>query len=98
MKDDRTDWMEFMLKVPADADKRRLGVMNHIASGIPDIHAAYQQLLTNGMNLKEEPKIGRDGKWQLNLDDPDQTRVALMEFTPVEKPCCSQYIGPHPKP
>jgi catechol 2,3-dioxygenase-like lactoylglutathione lyase family enzyme len=95
---DGTNWIEFMLNVPADADKKLLGVMNHIALGVPDIHAAAKQLLTNGMKLTEEPKIGRDGKWQLNLYDPDDTRVELMEFTPVEKPCCSDYTGPHPKP
>ena len=95
---DGADWIEFMLNVPADADKHTLGVMNHIALGVPDIHAAQKQLLTNGMKLTEEPKIGRDGKWQLNLYDPDDTRVELMEFTPVEKPCCSEYTGPHPKP
>lgn len=95
---DGTDWIEFMLNVPADADKHLLGVMNHIALGVPDIHAAAKQLLTNGMKLTEEPQIGRDGKWQLNLYDPDDTRVELMEFTPVEKPCCSDYTGPHPKP
>lgn len=93
-----TDWVEFMLGVPADADKRTLGIMNHIALGVPDIHAAARQLLKNGMKLSEEPKIGRDGKWQLNLYDPDQTRVELMEFTPAEKPCCSDYSGPHPQP
>jgi len=95
---DGTDWLEFMLNVPADADKKLLGVMNHIALGVPDIHAAAKRLLTNGMRLTEEPTIGRDGKWQLNLYDPDDTRVELMEFTPVEKPCCSDYTGPHPKP
>jgi catechol 2,3-dioxygenase-like lactoylglutathione lyase family enzyme len=95
---DGTDWIEYMLNVPADANKHTLGVMNHIALGVPDIHAAAKQLLTNGMKLTEEPKIGRDGKWQLNLYDPDDTRVELMEFTPVQKPCCSEYTGPHPKP
>jgi catechol 2,3-dioxygenase-like lactoylglutathione lyase family enzyme len=95
---DGTDWIEFMLNVPADADKKLLGVMNHIALGVPDIHVAAKQLLTNGMKLTEEPQIGRDGKWQLNLYDPDDTRVELMEFTPVEKACCSDYTGPHPQP
>ncbi len=95
---DGTDWIEYMLNVPANADKHTLGVMNHIALGVPDIHAAAKQLLTNGMKLIEEPKIGRDGKWQLNLYDPDDTRVELMEFTPVQKPCCSEYTGPHPRP
>ncbi len=95
---DGTDWVEFMLNVSPDADKHTLGVMNHIALGVPDIHAAQKQLLTNGMKLTEEPKIGRDGKWQLNVYDPDDTRVEFMEFTPVQKPCCSEFTGPHPKP
>jgi len=95
---DGTDWLEYMLNVPANADHHTLGVMNHIALGVPDIHSAQQQLIKNGWKATEQPKIGRDGKWQLNLYDPDETRVELMEFTPVEKPCCSEYTGPHPKP
>jgi len=95
---DGTDWLEYMLNVPPDADKKRLGVVNHIALGVPDIHAAEAQLRKNGWNGSEQPKIGRDGKWQLNLYDPDGTRVELMEFTPVQKPCCADYTGPHPKP
>ncbi len=95
---DGTDWIEYMLNVSPNADKKELGVMNHIALGVPDIKAAREQLLKNGMKLTEEPQMGRDGKWQLNLYDPDDTRVELMEFTPVQKPCCSPYTGPHPKP
>jgi catechol 2,3-dioxygenase-like lactoylglutathione lyase family enzyme len=95
---DGTDWVEFMLHISPDADRHLIGVMNHIALGVKDIHQAREQLVKRGVHLTEEPKIGRDGKWQLNLYDPDQTRVELMEFTPVEKPCCSEYTGPHPKP
>jgi catechol 2,3-dioxygenase-like lactoylglutathione lyase family enzyme len=95
---DGTDWIEYMLNVPANADKHTLGVMNHIALGVPDVRAAAEQLKKNGAKLTEEPKIGRDGKWQLNLYDPDQTRVELMEYTPAEKPCCAEYTGAHPKP
>jgi catechol 2,3-dioxygenase-like lactoylglutathione lyase family enzyme len=95
---DGTDWIEYMLNVPASADHHTLGVMNHIALGVPDIHAAEAQLRKNGWSGTEKPKIGRDGKWQLNLYDPDDTRVEFMEFTPVQKPCCSEYTGPHPKP
>ena len=93
---DGTDWLEYMLNVPADANKHTLGVMNHIALGVHDIHAAEQELHANGWNGTEQPKIGRDGKWQLNLYDPDDTRIEFMEFTPVQKPCCSDYTGPHP--
>jgi catechol 2,3-dioxygenase-like lactoylglutathione lyase family enzyme len=94
---DGSDWIEYMLNVPANADHHTLGVMNHIALGVPDIHAAEAQLRKNGWTGNEQPKIGRDGKWQLNLYDPDDTRVELMEFTPTRKPCCSEYTGPHPK-
>ena len=93
---DGTDWIEYMLNVPDNADHHTLGVMNHVALGVPDIHAAEEQLRKNGWSGNEQPKIGRDGKWQLNLYDPDDTRVELMEFTPTQKPCCSDYARPHP--
>ena len=95
---DGSDWIEFMLNIPDNADKRLRGIMNHIALGVGDIHAAQEQLRKNGAPLTEESKIGRDGKWQLNLYDPDGTRVEFMEFTPVQKPCCSEFTAPHPKP
>jgi catechol 2,3-dioxygenase-like lactoylglutathione lyase family enzyme len=95
---DGTDWIEYMLKVPENATHKQLGVMNHIALGVPDIHAAREQLIKNGWKGAEEPKIGRDGKWQLNLYDPNETRVELMEFKPTQEPCCSAYTGPHPGP
>jgi hypothetical protein len=87
-----------MLNVPADADHHTLGVMNHIALGVTDIKVVEKQLRKNGWKPGEEPQIGRDGKWQLNLYDPDDTRVEFMEFKPTEKPCCSEYTGPHPGP
>jgi len=109
MKDDETswvdmqvpdgaDWLEYMLNVSPQPDHHTLGVMNHIALGVSDIQAAQKQLLKNGWKPGEEPKIGRDGKWQLNLYDPDDTRVEFMEFKPTEKACCSDYTGPHPGP
>ena len=93
---DGTDWIEYMLNVPADADHHTLGVMNHIALGVRDIKAAREQLIKNGSESGEEPKIGRGGKWQLNVYDPDGTRIEFMEFKPAQKPCCSEYKGPHP--
>jgi catechol 2,3-dioxygenase-like lactoylglutathione lyase family enzyme len=86
-----TDWLEYMLNV-RDPSPRTLGVMHHFALGVPDIHAAYKEIMSRGYKA-EEPKIGRDGKWQLNLYDPDYTRAELMEPKPVRKPCCSMIIG-----
>jgi catechol 2,3-dioxygenase-like lactoylglutathione lyase family enzyme len=95
---DGTDWVEYMLNISPTADKHTLGVMNHIALGVPDIQAAKAQLIKNGWKPGEEPKLGRDGKWQLNLYDPDDTRIEFMEFTPKGKTCCSEFTGPHPGP
>jgi catechol 2,3-dioxygenase-like lactoylglutathione lyase family enzyme len=95
---DGTDWIEYMLHIPADADKRTRGVMYHISLGVPSVAAAAKELEAKGYTGIEAPKIGKDGKWQLNLYDPDLTRVELMEFTPVEKPCCSEFTGKHPAP
>jgi hypothetical protein len=95
---DGTDWVEYMLGISPTADKHTLGVMNHISLGIPDIHAISNQIVKAGVTPTESPKIGRDGKWQLNLYDADDTRVEFMEFTPTQKPCCSEFTGPHPGP
>jgi catechol 2,3-dioxygenase-like lactoylglutathione lyase family enzyme len=95
---DGSDWLEYMLYDTAGKDKHFLGVMNHIALGVTDIQAAKAQLIKNGWKPGEEPKLGRDGKWQLNVYDPDDTRVEFMEFSPKEKPCCSEFTAAHPKP
>ena len=88
---DGTDWLEYMLNV-RDPSPRTLGVMHHFALGVPDIHEAYKEVVSRGYKA-EQPKVGRDGKWQLNLYDPDYTRAELMEPKPVRKPCCSMIIG-----
>jgi catechol 2,3-dioxygenase-like lactoylglutathione lyase family enzyme len=110
MKDDRMDWvdmqvpegaqwLEYMMQ-PAGAklDSNVLGILNHIALGVTDIHAAAKVLESRGWkpSEREQAQLGKDGKWQLNLYDPDGTRVELMEFTPVKEPCCSKYLLPHP--
>ena len=90
---DGTDWLEFMVNVSPDADQRLRGMMNHIAIGVTDIQAAKAQLIKNGAKLTEEPKMGRDGKLQLDLYDPDGTRVELREFVPQQQ---ADSAGPHP--
>jgi len=86
---DGKDWLEYMLNVGDHPSIRTLGIVNHVALGVPNVNAAYKILLERDPKLTEKPQIGRDGKWQLNLYDPDQTRVELMEPKPVKKPCCS---------
>jgi catechol 2,3-dioxygenase-like lactoylglutathione lyase family enzyme len=93
-----TNWLEYMLNISPTADHHTLGVMNHISLGVIDIKTADARLIQNGWKPSEEPKLGRDGKWQLNVYDPDDTRVEYMEFKPAQKPCCSEFTGPHPGP
>jgi catechol 2,3-dioxygenase-like lactoylglutathione lyase family enzyme len=86
---DGDDWLEYMLNVSNPPSVKSRGVNNHIALGVKDIQDAFKKVGERVPALGEKPKIGRDGKWQLNLYDPDLTRVELMEFKPVQTPCCS---------
>lgn len=95
---DGDNWIEYMLNISPSADKKELGIQNHFSLGVSDIHAAEAKIKANGAASYDGPEVGRDGKWSLDLYDPDGTRVELMEFTPVQKPCCSEYTGPQPKP
>ena len=100
MKDDRTDWvdmrvpdgsdwLEYMLNVH-NPSPHALGVMHHLALGVPSVDAGYRTVVDRGLK-PDKPQIGRDGKWQLNLYDPNGTRAELMEPKPVRTPCCSQF-------
>jgi catechol 2,3-dioxygenase-like lactoylglutathione lyase family enzyme len=95
---DGTEWLEYMLNQPAQPDLHTAGVMNHISLGVVDMKKAQAMLESHGWKAhgEEKAQMGKDGKWQLNLYDPDLTRVELMEFKPAEKPCCSEFTGPHP--
>ena len=47
------------------------------------LYGSIKRLLERGMQLQNQPpKIGRDGKWQLNLYDPNFTRAELMDGVP----------------
>jgi catechol 2,3-dioxygenase-like lactoylglutathione lyase family enzyme len=89
---DGTDWLEYMLNVHNPTAKQ-LGVMHHLALGVDSIQQGYKEVLANGLKPPQPPKIGRDGKWQLNLYDPNDTRTELMEFKPVQTPCCSPMMS-----
>jgi catechol 2,3-dioxygenase-like lactoylglutathione lyase family enzyme len=95
---DGTDWLEYMLNHPAHPDLRLMGVLNHISLGVADMKKTQAILESHGWKPHgdEKPQMGKDGKWQLNIFDPDLTRIELMEFKPVEKPCCADFTGPHP--
>jgi catechol 2,3-dioxygenase-like lactoylglutathione lyase family enzyme len=95
---DGTDWLEYMLNQPEHMDLRLTGVMNHISLGVADMKKAQAIMESHGWKPHgdEEAEIGKDGKWQLDVFDPDLSRVELMEFKPTQKPCCNDFTGPHP--
>jgi catechol 2,3-dioxygenase-like lactoylglutathione lyase family enzyme len=96
---DGTDWLEYMLNIDANPDLQTTGVMNHISLGVRDMKEAVAKMEAHGWkphDKDDHPEIGKDGKWQFDVFDPDFTRVELMEFTPTQKPCCSDFQGPHP--
>lgn len=95
---DGPDWIEYMLNIPATADHKELGVQNHFSFGVKDVHAAAAELRSRGYTTFDGPEVGRDGKDSLDAYDPDATRVEIMEFAPLQKPCCHPYTADHPKP
>jgi catechol 2,3-dioxygenase-like lactoylglutathione lyase family enzyme len=95
---DGSDWLEYMLNQPPHPDLRLTGVMNHVSFGVVDMKKTQALMESHGWKAHgdEGAEIGRDGKWQLDVFDPDLSRVELMEFKPAQKPCCSDFTAPHP--
>jgi Predicted ring-cleavage extradiol dioxygenase len=95
---DGTDWLEYMLNIQPNATLKTIGVMDHMSLGtakMTDVVAALERNHCAGPDCTAS-KMGRDGKIQLNLYDPDLTRVEFMEFQPSGKPCCSPILGKAP--
>jgi catechol 2,3-dioxygenase-like lactoylglutathione lyase family enzyme len=97
---DGSDWIEYMLNIPANAGKKDRGVQNHFSLGVPSVKSTFTRLREHGLKVEndDKPEIGRDGKWAWDIYDPDSTRVELMEFKPAQNPCCHPYEAEHPKP
>ena len=108
------DWIEYMLSVgasPAPSGREiedgsasipahELGVLDHFSLGVVNMEKAVTTLSSEDRlgNVDARPQMGKDGKWQFNLYDPDLVRVELMEFSAVEKPCCSSFTASNPSP
>jgi catechol 2,3-dioxygenase-like lactoylglutathione lyase family enzyme len=102
---DGTDWIEYMVVsgsetrgIPASMTQSTAGVLNHFSLGVVNIEKAVD-LLFSGDRLTAKhgaAQLGRDGKWQFNMFDPDGTRAELMEFQPSVKPCCSEFTAASP--
>jgi catechol 2,3-dioxygenase-like lactoylglutathione lyase family enzyme len=80
---DGTDYLEYMLFPAAPPDRRQLGSAHHVALLVPDIQQALETVRArtpaDDRNHRAIPQIGTNNRWQLNLFDPDGTRIELME-------------------
>lgn len=95
---DGTDYVEFMLYRDPPHD---YGTSNHIALSVPSIPKATAEIQSRvaaaHYTRDLTPKVGINQKRQLNLYDPDGTRVELMEpFTITGKPTPSSSASPPP--
>ena len=84
---DGDDYLEFML-YDQRPDAEQMGVKNHICLIAPDIKKAVAILearpARKNYNRPIEIKVGKNGKRQANLFDPDGTRIELMEPNTVD--------------
>jgi catechol 2,3-dioxygenase-like lactoylglutathione lyase family enzyme len=101
---DGHDWLEYMVyNGPGGADhisQQQLGVLNHFSLGVENMEKSVTKLYAEDRleDAPARPQMGRDGKWQFNVYDPDLTRVEMMEFTAAAKPCCSEFTAANPAP
>jgi len=108
---DGHDWLEYMLTygktpvgesagIPAGMSQHDLGVLDHLSVGEDSVNAAYKTLgdsgRLTGVKTDAHTQIGKDGKGQFNLYDPDGIRLELMNFHASEKPCCSPFTADDP--
>jgi len=103
---DSHDWVEYMLTsgpsgtgIPATMTQHTLGVLDHVSIGEDSVLEAYKVLEAGnrlGGTHDAAPKIGKDGKYQFNMYDPDGIRLELMNFHATEKPCCSPFTADDP--
>lgn len=97
---DGTDWVEYMLHAGDHPSMRQIGVDDHFSLGVADMSTVEEKLKQRGFppGAQKQRQMGRDGKYQLNLYDPDGVRIEYMEFTPKQTPCCHAIVGKAPGP
>ncbi len=97
---DGDDYVEFMLY--RTYDPKRLGTMNHLSLAVPDIDKAVAVLKARpafaSYGKPLEVHLGVNRKRQVNLYDPDGTRVELMEPFTIDGKVTPPSSAPPPPP
>ena len=95
------DYLEFMLyeKLPPPDGR---GTKNHAAMTIPDADKALAELKQRAAKIGYTREIviqtGVNRKRQINLYDPDDTRIELMEPNTVDGKPAPSSTAPAPRP
>jgi catechol 2,3-dioxygenase-like lactoylglutathione lyase family enzyme len=94
------DYVEFMLYSTLPAPEAR-GTANHVSLAVPDAQKAVEELKTRaarGVYAKEIAiQIGVNRKRQVNLFDPDGTRIELMELNTIDGKAAPSSTAPPPR-
>jgi hypothetical protein len=98
---DGNDYLDFMLydKMPT---REVMLTKHHICLEVDDVVKAGEILrsrpLPEGCKAPSEPKVGTNGKRQINYYDPDGTRVEIMEPNTFDGKPVPPSTAPPPAP
>ena len=94
------DYVEFMLHDPVPEPTKR-GSAHHICLVVPDLDKAAailkERAAKTGYDKPMEIRTGVNRKRQLNLFDPDGTRIELMEAHTIDGKPTPSATAPPPK-
>ena len=96
---DGTDYLEFMLH-GVTPEPERYGVRNHLALTVPDCEKAVAILKARPTSKNfqmDAMKVGVNRKRQVNIFDPDGSRVELMEPDTIDGKPAPQSTAPVPQ-
>lgn len=64
-----------------DVPFKHLGY-SHFGVITEDIHALREELVSKGVHIDTEPKIGNSHTWQMWISDPEGNKIEFMQYTP----------------
>jgi len=95
---DGTDWVEYMLNISPTADKHTLGVMNHIALGVEDIHETEKRLIANGWKPGEKSSWAATANGSSISTIPTTPASSSWNSRPRKSPVAPTSLAPIPAP
>jgi catechol 2,3-dioxygenase-like lactoylglutathione lyase family enzyme len=87
LPDSRREVIELILYDPP-LNKWAAGAFDHVNFEVSDIGAAYRSLHRGGIATlpKHLPTVNGEHLWAINLNDPELTRIEILDLTPTAVP------------